>query len=295
MPRATNPIDESYQYLQDLRNGDPLLTAEEERALAMRIAEGDTESRAKMIQSNLRLVVKIAREFIGRGLGMDDLIGEGNLGLIRATEEYDPSFGTRFSTYASYWIKQTIRHALINTTATIRLPTHMVQLLAKWKQAERALTEELGYPPSFDQIATSLGIKDAKKKLARRALQSRTIGYADLNEDGDVSMDLLPNDSSNGPLATFEDQELIQLMWQKLDRLDARERSIIIMRRGLNGQPPLTLKETGMRLGVTREWIRKVELRAEQKLRAEMEIEQPMDSASPTHRDLTAPAAARST
>src|SRR6185312_16527114 len=111
-------------------------------ALAEAIARGDRDARTRMIRANLRLVVKIARDYVGRGLVLDDLIGEGNLGLIRAAEEYNPSFGTRFSTYASYWIKQAIRHALTNTTATIRLPAHMVGLLSKWRKAERALTRE---------------------------------------------------------------------------------------------------------------------------------------------------------
>src|SRR5262245_62413090 len=125
-------------YLREIKD-DPLLSAAEERALAEAIARGDREARSRMIQANLRLVVKIARDYLGRGMVLDDLIGEGNVGLIRAAEDYDPRFGTRFSTYASYWIKQSIRHALINTTATIRLPAHMVNLLTKWRRSERAL------------------------------------------------------------------------------------------------------------------------------------------------------------
>src|SRR5262245_47819249 len=120
-------------YLREIKD-DPLLTAAEECALAEAIARGDHEAKARMVQANLRLVVKIARDYVGRGLVLDDLIGEGNLGLIRAAEDFDPRFGTRFSTYASYWIKQAIRHALINTTATIRLPAHMVGLLTKWRR-----------------------------------------------------------------------------------------------------------------------------------------------------------------
>src|SRR5215468_7420893 len=119
-----------------------LLSAKEEHELADAIARGDRDARTRMIQANLRLVVKIAREYAGRGLVLDDLIGEGNLGLIRAAEEFDPGFGTRFSTYASYWIKEAIYRALINTTATIRLPAHMVSLLTKWRRAERTLCRE---------------------------------------------------------------------------------------------------------------------------------------------------------
>ena len=155
---------------------DTLLSAEEERALAEAIARGDQDARSRMIQANLRLVVKIARDYVGRGLVLEDLIGEGNLGLIRAAEEYDPAFGTRFSTYASYWIKQSIRHALTNTTATIRLPAHMVGLLTKWRRTERFLCREQGYSPSFDQVANALGLSEAQRDLvekARRATQLR--------------------------------------------------------------------------------------------------------------------------
>src|SRR5271165_3843564 len=153
-----------------------LLSAAEERDLAEAIARGDREARTRMIQANLRLVVKIARDYVGRGIVLDDLIGEGNLGLIRAAEEFDPRFGTRFSTYASYWIKQAIRHSLINTSATIRLPAHMVNLLTKWRRSERALTRELGCAPTADQIAVDLGLTDAQRILvekARRATQLR--------------------------------------------------------------------------------------------------------------------------
>src|SRR5262249_1622448 len=142
-------------YLRAIKD-DALLTAAEECALAEAIAHGDTASRSRMIQANLRLVVKIARDYVGRGIVLDDLIGEGNLGLIRAAEEFDPRCGTRFSTYASYWIKQAIRHALINTTSTIRLPAHMVGLLTKWRRAERTLCRDEGRAPTFDEVASYL-------------------------------------------------------------------------------------------------------------------------------------------
>src|SRR5258707_8440267 len=153
-----------HTYYQDI-NQISLLSAAEERDLADAIARGDRDARGRMIRANLRLVVKIARDYVGRGMVLDDLIGEGNVGLIRAAEEYDPRFGTRFSTYASYWIKQAIRHALTNTTATIRLPAHMVTLLSKWRKAERALYRELGQTPTFDQIAITLGLSDAQRIL----------------------------------------------------------------------------------------------------------------------------------
>ena len=130
-------------YLREIKD-ESLLTAAEECTLAEAIARGDLDARTRMIQANLRLVVKIALDYVGRGMVLEDLIGEGNLGLIRAAEEFEPRFGTRFSTYASYWIKQSIRHALINTTSTIRLPAHMVGLLTKWRRAERTLYRRVG-------------------------------------------------------------------------------------------------------------------------------------------------------
>ena len=139
-------------YLKEIRE-ESLLSAVEECELADAIARGDKDARTRMIQANLRLVVKIARDYVGRGMALDDLIGEGNLGLIRATEEFEPCYGTRFSTYASYWIKQSIRHALINTSTTIRLPAHMIGLLTKWRRAERVLCRQLGRGPSFNEVA----------------------------------------------------------------------------------------------------------------------------------------------
>ena len=135
-------------YLREIRN-ESLLSSADECFLAEAIAAGDKDARTRMIQANLRLVVKIARDYTGRGMVLEDLIGEGNIGLIRATEEFEPRFGTRFSTYAAYWIKQSIRHALINTTATIRLPAHMVGLLTKWRRGERALCRTLGRSPDI--------------------------------------------------------------------------------------------------------------------------------------------------
>ncbi len=253
-------------YLREIR-GDALLSAAEERSLAEAIARGDRDARARMIQANLRLVVKIAREYVGRGMTLDDLIGEGNLGLIRATEEFDVRFGTRFSTYASYWIKQAIRHALINTTATIRLPAHMVGLLTKWRRAERALTRQFGYPPTPDQIAVSLGLTDSQKALVEKARRARQLRLE--SGGGDEAGAWSPDDSPaepDAPDAVLEADDERQNLLRRLDRLDARERAILALRFGLEGELPLTLKEVGRRLGVTREWVRKIEIRAVRKL-----------------------------
>ncbi|MGP0067837.1 MAG: RNA polymerase sigma factor RpoD/SigA [Isosphaeraceae bacterium] len=253
-------------YLMEIKD-DALLSATEECDLAEAIARGDRDARTRMIQANLRLVVKIARDYVGRGIVLDDLIGEGNLGLIRAAEEFDPRFGTRFSTYASYWIKQAIRHALINTTSTIRLPAHMVGLLTKWRRTERALSREAGRAPSFDEIAAALRLTEAQKVLVSRAHQARQLKLEGgmTGDSGHWSPDdALDRHATADSLLEADDERDILL--RRLDRLDARERTILSLRYGLEGELPLTLKEIGRRLGVTREWVRKIELRAVRKL-----------------------------
>lgn len=255
-------------YFHDI-NETALLTAEDERSLARRIAGGDPEAKGRMIRANLRLVVRIARDYLGRGMSLEDLIGEGNLGLIRAAQEFDPAFGVRFSTYAGYWIKQSIRHALINTATTIRIPAHMVGLLTKWRRAERSLTRDLGRPPLFEEVADSLGLSEMQRSLvakARRANQLKLEGSA-ADEDDYWS----PDDSvdpADGPTVDLEaDDDRAELI-RRLAVLDERERLVLTYRYGLQGAAQLTLKEIGERLGVTREWVRKLELRAVRKLDA---------------------------
>jgi RNA polymerase primary sigma factor len=253
-------------YLREIKE-DSLLTAAEERSLAEAIARGDSQARTRMIQANLRLVVKIARDYVGRGLVLDDLIGEGNLGLIRAAEEYDPQFGTRFSTYASYWIKQAIRHALINTTATIRLPAHMVGLLTKWRRAERALSREFGHTPSPDQIAVSLGLTDSQRELVDKALRASQLRFECGGSEAGGGWS--PDESveaGESPDAVLEADDERRDLLRRMERLDERERAILALRFGLEGELPMTLKEVGRRLGVTREWVRKIEIRAVRKL-----------------------------
>src|SRR4051794_4307771 len=253
-------------YLREIKDG-PLLSAAEERQLAEAIALGDRDAWARMIKCNLRLVVKIARDYVGRGMVLDDLIGEGNLGLIRATEDFDPRFGTRFSTYASYWIKQAIRYALINTSATIRLPAHMVNLLTKWRRAERALTRELGCVPTADQVAVHLGVTDGQRVLIEKALRATQLHLESGSGEGgaDWSADET-TEVTDAPDAMLEADDERQSLMRRMQRLDERERSILALRFGLEGELPLTLKEVGRRLGVTREWVRKIEIRAVRKL-----------------------------
>jgi RNA polymerase primary sigma factor len=256
-------------YLRQIKD-DPLLSAAEERSLAEAIARGDRDARARMIRANLRLVVKIARDYVGRGLVLDDLIGEGNLGLIRAAEEFDPQFGTRFSTYASYWIKQAIRHALTNTTATIRLPAHMVGLLTRWRRAERVLCRELGAPPSAEQVAVALGLTESQQVLVERARRASHLRH-ERRRNGEESRTWSPDESpdihSEPPDALLEaDDERRSLLRRLEQRLDERERTIVTLRFGLEGEVPMTLQEVGQRLGVTREWVRRIEMRAVRKL-----------------------------
>ncbi len=255
-----------YLYLKDIKD-DALLTAAEERELAAEIAQGNEAARQRMIEANLRLVVKIARDYVGRGIPIDDLIGEGNLGLIRAAKEYDPQFGTRFSTYASYWIKQAIRHALINTTTTIRLPAHMVGLMTRWRRTERALAKELRRTPTFEEIATTMGLTSMQRMLVSRAQKARQLKL-ESGLSGDINR-WSPEeaiDDADRPGASVEAEDDRAQLLRRLSRLDERERTILALRYGLEGATPLTLKEIGRQLGVTREWVRKIEMRAVRKL-----------------------------
>lgn len=255
-------------YLNEIR-ADGLLSADDERSLAAAIALGDKDARARMIRANLRLVVRIARDYTGRGLSLDDLVGEGNLGLIRASEEFDPQFNVRFSTYAAYWIKQAIRHALINTTAPIRLPAHMVGLLSKWHRAERTLRRDMEHDPAPERVADALGLTPAQRVMVQRALNSRKIrGEANRPRDEDESSWASDEaiDIHDAPEVAVENAEARAELIQRLGRLDDRERAVVTLRFGLDGETPLTLKDVGSRLGITREWVRKIEVKAIRKL-----------------------------
>jgi RNA polymerase primary sigma factor len=261
---AARPQTQSYYH--DI-NQISLLSAAEERELADAIARGDRDARGRMIKANLRLVVKIARDYMGRGLVLDDLVGEGNVGLIRAAEEYDPRFGTRFSTYASYWIKQAIRHALINTTATIRLPAHMYTLLTKFRRTERLLCRQQGGPPSFDEVAAYLGLSETQKGLVAKAHRARQLKLE--SGIGDEHGAWSPEESADAAEAVEDSYEVSDEraeVLRRLEWLDDRERLVLSLRYGLAGEQPLTLKEIGHRLGVTREWVRKIELKAVSKM-----------------------------
>ena len=264
--RNSDPSNLLRTYFREIKD-EALLTSAEEQSLARSIAAGDRDARTQLIEANLKLVVKIARDYMGRGLSMEDLIGEGNVGLIRAAEEFDPSFGTRFSTYASYWIKMAIREGLTNTSSTIRLPAHIVKLMAKWRKAERELCREFGFAPTAEQVALVLGLTDSQLEMIEQAKRARSIqmeaGGGD--DEGAWSPDEFA-DTHGMPGASLEADDERQILMRRLATLDERERAVVVLRFGLEGEAPLTLREVGQRVGLTREWVRKLETRAVRKL-----------------------------
>jgi RNA polymerase primary sigma factor len=201
------------------------------------------------------LVVTIARGYYGRALDPDDLVSEGYLGLITAAERFDPRFNTRFSTYASLWIKQAIRSALCNTTAMIRLPVHVINLLSKWRRTAVALERTLGREPQFDEIADAMDLPDGQRRIIEKALSTR---YR--SDRGETPLEVVAEHEE--PLAGLEDAEDRDELRHRLERLSPRARTVISLRYGLGGGKPMTLKEIGLRLGITREWVRKIEIRA---------------------------------
>jgi RNA polymerase primary sigma factor len=266
MMRRTNDSAQTMDVYLDEIKGDALLTGDEEKQLAVAIAAGDRGARSRMIRANLRLVVKIAGEYQNRGLSMDDLVGEGNIGLLRAVQQFDPAFGTRFSTYAAYWIKQAIRHALANSAPTIRLPAHMIGLLTRWRRAESSLSRVLGRPVEFVEVADELGLSEAQRQMVQSAMRSRQVRQETAAHEDDAWTAEEAADAGAPPDAALEADDERQAMRRRLAQLDDRERAILSLRFGLDGDEPLTLKEVGLRLGVTREWVRKIEVRAVDKL-----------------------------
>ena len=258
-------------YLREI-NETALLSADEEKELAHRIEAGDGEARDRMVRANLRLVVNIARSYTGKGLGLQDLIEEGNLGLLRAVEGFDPTMNTRFSTYASYWIKQSIKRALVNTAKTIRIPAYMVELLAKWRRATSKLQDELGRPPTHEEIARSLDLPKKKLGIIKKAI--RVYNSAPQTDQGDQgwSIDemLMDGRSKSPDMEMVETDDLKQVM-HLLDKMDKREATVLRMRFGLDDEEPRTLKEIGECLGLTRERVRQIESEALSSLRESME------------------------
>ncbi|MBI1325926.1 sigma-70 family RNA polymerase sigma factor [bacterium] len=251
-------------YLREIRDA-PLLSSSDERRLARLVADGDPEARDLMIRSNLRLVVNVSRHYLGRGLGIEDLIEEGNLGLMRAVESYDPDAATRFSTYAVYWIKQSMRRAIMNQARAVRLPAYLVNLLAKWHRASACLTERLERVPTDDEVAAALKLTKRKHKLALWALEvARAMpGGQESSTASEFALEEMVSDSRS---RSVEDQvhhsDCLQRIFRGIDLLDPLEARVVRLRFGLTGAPAMSLQEVAEVMGITRERVRHVERRA---------------------------------
>ena len=253
-------------YLREI-NETPLLNAQDERDLAKSIALGDAQARDHMVRANLRLVVNIARGYTGKGLTLQDLIEEGNLGLLRAVEGFDPEVGTRFSTYASYWIKQSIKRALINSAKTIRIPAYMVELLSKWRRANARLKEELGRTPTAEEIARVLGLPKKKLPIIKKAIHVYTSPPQTDQADSGWSLgEIVMDDRVRNPEEELLETDALRTALELLAELDERESTVLKMRFGLENLETHTLKEIGEELGLTRERVRQIETEALAKL-----------------------------
>jgi RNA polymerase primary sigma factor len=269
LQRDTNNSSPLQIYLHDI-NSTPLLSAQEERELAELVAIGDPLAREHMVKANLRLVVNIARGYLGKGLNLEDLIEEGNLGLMRAVEGFDGMMDTRFSTYASYWIKQSIRRAVMNNGKPIRLPAYMVSLLSKWRRATAVLTERMGRAPTHDEVGKALRLSKKKIGIVAKAIRVNNLTPHSENsdDDGPALDNVLTDDRSKGAESQLIEADDLDRIFMHLDLLEDREATVIRMRFGLESYQPMTLREVGENLGLTRERVRQLESQALQKLMA---------------------------
>jgi RNA polymerase nonessential primary-like sigma factor len=267
----TRALDATQLYLNEI-GFSPLLTPEEEVFFARLAQKGDPAGRKRMIESNLRLVVKIARRYVNRGLSLLDLIEEGNLGLIRAVEKFDPERGFRFSTYATWWIRQTIERAIMNQTRTIRLPIHVVKELNVYLRAARELTQKLDHEPSAEEIANLLEkpVGEVKRMLG---LNERVSSVdVSLGQDSDKTLlDTLTDDRPTDPCELLQDDDLSQSIDQWLSELTDKQREVVIRRFGLRGHESCTLEEVGQEIGLTRERVRQIQVEALKRLREILE------------------------
>ncbi len=249
-----------------------LLTVQEEVALARRIKKGDARAREQMINANLRLVVKIARDYEGYGLPVLDLINEGNIGLIKGVERFNPAKGAKFSTYAAWWIKQAIKRALANQTKTIRLPIHVVDKLFHIRRAESKLNTLLGREPTDGELSQELGIAPRRIDLYRKAAAQPSSLDAPLGDDDSESIaEVVADERAQTPYRRLEEKTNVSLIHEVLPSLDAREQEILRVRFGLDGDDKQTLEELGEKFGVTRERIRQIQEMALAKLRGKIQ------------------------
>ncbi len=269
---ATVAVQSGLQlYLKQI-NESPLLTAVQEKELARRIIQNnDPEAREIMVRSNLRLVVNLAKHYINRGLSLPDLIEEGNIGLLKAVEGFDPNEGTRFSTYASWWIKQAIKRALINSVQPIHIPAYMVEMMSKMKHATRELEDVLGRLPSIDELSTHMQMSPKKLKIIRKAIRAVNTPTQSGSADGELTInDLVADMNTPTPDEAVLEGDNIRHLLDLLDSIDEREATILRLRYGLDGEDPMTLKQIGERIGLTRERVRQIEHEALSKLRDSM-------------------------
>ncbi|MDT8387611.1 MAG: RNA polymerase sigma factor RpoS [Thiogranum sp.] len=272
-PETEAHFDATRLYLSEI-GFSPLLSAEEEVYFSRLAQKGDESGRRRMIESNLRLVVKIARRYTNRGLALLDLIEEGNLGLIRAVEKFDPERGFRFSTYATWWIRQTIERAIMNQTRTIRLPIHVVKELNGYLQAARRLTQALDHEPNAEEIAALLDkpLQDVKRLLK---LNERVTSVdVPMGKDSDKSLlDAIPDDSISDPSDLLQDEDVLANLEVWIARLSDKQREVVERRFGLHGYKISTLEEVGNEIGVTRERVRQIQMDALKRLREILESE----------------------
>lgn len=246
----------------------PLLTAAEEIILAAKIKKGDKAAKAEMIRANLRLVVKIARDYANLGLPLLDLISEGNIGLVKAVERFDPAKGGKLSTYGSWWIKQSIKRSLANQGKTIRLPVHLVDKIAKIRRVGAGLSDELGREATDEEIAEEVGMNAAKvTKLKQASIRPSSLDAPVGDDDSAEFGDLVGDEMAIDPFEQLRDKNMQEEVGDLLEQLDDRERKIINARFGLDGSEPVTLEEVGVKFGVTRERIRQLQNIALSKMR----------------------------
>ena len=261
-------LDAIKYYLKEIRKT-PLLTFEQEQALAKRIAQGDEEARAKMIEANLRLVVAIGKKYINRGLQFSDIIEEGNLGLIRAVEKFQYQRGFKFSTYASWWIKQAIERAIVNQTRTIRLPVHIAEIVNSYLRATRQLTQALGRDPQIEEIAKKMKVTVEKvRSISQVVRETYSLDMLIGDQEEDTLKDILQDNNALSPSSFSDEIRRREHIDEWLQQLSVSERKVIEMRFGLVDGEPRTLDNIGKEFGITRERVRQIETQALNKLRA---------------------------